>query len=266
VGTSPDVDRSEAARFLHSDREVDRRRHPRRHVLCSLGVPVRGDAPRHRLRPLRRRHVRGARARTTFELLPRRRSRALREGGRQTDRQRVRRDSDGSRPQRRRTRRTAEGTRRSPTRHAAYESCLRGFGVPPPPPPSEQELRRGNVRVAVPHLQGVRVTRKVIGGVYHYFVVADSPRRLLKEGWMTPLFDSVDFRSKGAHPVRVHLYTSSGRLLFSAGRGSNGLTSWMHIYRYRFVPCGPVWYALGRPQTLTSRLMECPQKPRLVGR
>jgi hypothetical protein len=148
----------------------------------------------------------------------------------------------------------------------AYEGCLEGFGVPPPPPPSKQELRRGNVRVAVPHLQGVRITRKVSGGLYHYFVVADSPRRLLREGWMTPLFDSLGFRSKGAHPVRVHLYTSRGRLLFSAGRGHNGFTSWMHIYRYTFVPCGPVWYALGRPQTLTSRLMECPQKPRLIGR
>jgi hypothetical protein len=104
----------------------------------------------------------------------------------------------------------------------AYEGCLQGFGVPPPPPPSEQELRQGNVRVAVPHLQGVRITRKVIGGVHHYFVVADSPRRLLKEGWMTPFFDSLNFRSRGAHPVRVHLYTSRGGLLFSAGRGYNG--------------------------------------------
>lgn len=148
----------------------------------------------------------------------------------------------------------------------AYEGCLEGLGVPPPPPPSERELRRGNVRVAVPHLQGVRIAREVIGGVHHYFVMADSPRRLLKEGWMTPLFDSLGFRGKGAHPVRIHLYTSRGRLLFSAGRGDNGFTSWMHVYRYRFVPCGPVWYALGRPQTVTSRLMECPQKPRLIGR
>lgn len=147
----------------------------------------------------------------------------------------------------------------------AYEGCLVGFGVPRPPPPSEQELRRGNVGVAVPHLQGVRITRKVIGGVYHYVVVADSPRRLLQEGWMTPLLDSLDFRTQGAHPVRVHLYTSRGRLLFSAGLGDNGLTAWMHIYRYKFVTCGPAWYSYGQPQKL-SRLFPCPQKPRMIGR
>ena len=145
----------------------------------------------------------------------------------------------------------------------AFEGCLEALLGPP-----RDALQETDMRVTVPGPEGVRITRGVLDGVRHYFVEADAPRRLLADGWMTPLFSLVNFRGLTTHPVRVHLYTSTGRFVLTAGKSTNGYDAWMEVSREQFVPCGPVWYGAisgGHPLDGPDLdLTTCPRKPRRI--
>jgi hypothetical protein len=141
----------------------------------------------------------------------------------------------------------ATDTRDTVTGRPCNEGCLAGLKRPP----------------------RVRITRTVENHVHHYAVVADSPTRLMVDGWMTPLLESLGVGS-GAQAVSVYLFYSRKR--FCGGRecptlvlraGYTGHRAWMRVYRHRFVRCGPVWYQNGKPRKLgRTSLIACPTKPR----